>query len=207
MRLTIEQDPRTTILKGTIQWFSKEKGYGFIDSEDGIRRFFHVADTADDFAPEVGNFILFEPRQDGKGPRAVRVRLNPNSLVEIKKPLARNGRMSCPHCGTSIVPRVVFNYGAPIYSICQFCGGKVADFREPSEPWIEKFFSPWVTLALVGFAILLASAGGSDVSPLLGAISIALIVHLVYWSLETIKKTLSLLFSAAVRISKIALRR
>ncbi len=155
MRMTIQEQGRFSLpMKGTIQWFSKEKGYGFIDGNDGIRRFFHVADTAGDFTPEAGNFILFESQQDGKGPRAVRVRLNPDSLVEIKRPLTRNGRMSCPHCGTSIVPRVVFNYGAPIYSICQFCGGKVADFREPSEPWVSKLFA--AILGSLTVTILLA---------------------------------------------------
>lgn len=142
MRMTIQEQGRFSLpMKGTIQWFSKEKGYGFIDGNDGVRRFFHIADTVGDFTPEAGHFILFEPQQDRKGPRAVSVCLNPDSLVEIKRPLARNGRMSCPHCGTSIVPRVVFNYGAPIYSICQFCGEKVADFRGPSEPWVSKLFA------------------------------------------------------------------
>jgi CspA family cold shock protein len=155
MRMTIQEQGRFSLpMKGTIQWFSKEKGYGFIDGNDGVRRFFHVADTAGDFTPEAGNFILFEPRQDRKGPRAVSVRLNPDSLVEIKRPLVRNGRMSCPHCGTAIVPRVVFNYGAPIYSICQFCGGKVADFREPSQPWVSRLFA--AILGSLTVTILLA---------------------------------------------------
>jgi cold shock CspA family protein len=206
MRLTTRQDQRAETQKGTIKWFSQGKGYGFIDGNDGVRRFFHVADTVDDFSPKTGNFILFEPRQDRKGPRAVGVRLNPDSLVEVNRPFARNGRMSCPHCGTSIVPRVVFNYGAPIYSVCQFCGGKVVDFREDSVPWLEKIFSPWVTLILIGLAIMLASVGGRQASPLIGAIAFAVVAHLIYWSVEAIKRTYTLLVSAAAGLTKLALR-
>ena len=89
MRLTTTQDQRSATQKGTIKWFSHEKGYGFIDGNDGVRRFFHVADTVGDFSPKTGNFILFEPRQDRKGPRAVGVRHNPDSLVEVGRALFR----------------------------------------------------------------------------------------------------------------------
>lgn len=127
MRLTTRQDQRAEPQKGTIKWFSQEKGYGFIDGDDGVRRFFHVADTVGDFSPKTGHFILFEPREDRKGPRAVGVRLNPDSLVDVGRTFS-DGRISCPHCSRLIVPRMTFWYGRPNRSFCPYCAGEVRNF-------------------------------------------------------------------------------
>ncbi|PZN70627.1 MAG: hypothetical protein DM484_28110 [Candidatus Methylumidiphilus alinenensis] len=100
-----------------MQWFSHSKGYGFIRGKDGVERFFHVTDLAGGFIPDRGASVFFQSRQDGKGPRAASVRLATGSAAEGHRHSYRNGRMFYPHCGSSIVPRLIFNYGAPIYSI------------------------------------------------------------------------------------------
>ncbi|HIH2751406.1 hypothetical protein L3V59_36230 [Burkholderia aenigmatica] len=41
----------------------------------------------------------------------------------------RRDRVSCSHCGMTMVPRVVFSQGEPAYSICPFCGKMHKDFR------------------------------------------------------------------------------
>jgi cold shock CspA family protein len=169
MRLTIKQDPRATRLQGIIQWFSKEKGYGFINGNDGVRRFFHVTDTADDFTPEVGNFILFEPRQDRKGPRAIRVCINPNSLLEVSRG-HEDGRVSCPHCSRPIVPRMTFWYGRPNRSFCPYCAGEIRNFFRDGALVIVldmmvhvAFFSAYVMTFLVGLYFLMTADQDSGV--------------------------------------------
>lgn len=147
--------------KGTIKWFSQEKGYSFIDSNDGVRRFFHVADTVGDFSPKTGNFILFEPRQDRKGPRAVGVCVDPDSLVVVGRTYS-DGRISCPHCSKLIVPRITFWYGRPNRSFCPYCAGEVRNFfREgPVGIFLEMivrvaFFSAYVLTFLIGLYFLM----------------------------------------------------
>ncbi|WP_036267532.1 cold-shock protein [Methylocaldum szegediense] len=77
--------------KGVIKRFSNEKRYGFITGKDGVDRFFHIVDAAADFTPKTGAFVLFDPQDHQKGPRAVNVRLDPASLVEVDR---TNGKIS-----------------------------------------------------------------------------------------------------------------
>ncbi|MBP1151354.1 cold shock domain-containing protein [Methylocaldum sp.] len=79
---------------GVIKWFSNKKGYGFITGRDGVDRFFHFADAAPGFTPKTGAFVLFDPQDHQKGPRAVNVRLDPASLFEIDR---TNGKISVSH--------------------------------------------------------------------------------------------------------------
>lgn len=76
---------------GVIKRFSNKKGYGFITGRDGVDRFFHFADAAPGFTPKTGAFVLFDPQDHQKGPRAVNVRLDPASLVEVDR---ANGKIS-----------------------------------------------------------------------------------------------------------------
>ena len=180
MRLTTRKDQRAETQKGTIKWFSQEKGYGFIDGNDGVRRFFHVADTMGDFSPKTGNFILFEPREDRKGPRAVGIRLNPDSLVEVGRNRS-DGRISCPHCSRLIVPRMTFWYGRPNRSFCPYCAGEVRNFfREgPAGIFLEMivrvvFFFAYVMSFLTGLYFLMTGQQDSNLGSLtLGMILVA----------------------------------
>jgi CspA family cold shock protein len=180
MRLTTSQEQRAAPQKGTIKWFSQEKGYGFIDGNDGVRRFFHVADTVGDFSPKTGIFILFEPRQDRKGPRAVGVRLNPDSLMEVG-PTHPDGRVSCPHCSRLIVPRMTFWYGRPNRSFCPYCAGEVRNFfsEGPAGVFLRMiiqlvFFSAYVVTFVIGLYFLMAGKQDSNIGLLImGVILVA----------------------------------
>jgi cold shock CspA family protein len=164
VRLTTKQGQASPVQVGTVQLFSNSKGYGFIRGQDGVERFFHVTDLTGGFIPDSGTSVLFQSKQDGKGPKAVSVCLLPDSSKEDHLHTYRNGRMFCPHCGSSIVPRLVFNYGAPIYSICHFCGKKVADFRDNSNSWLNHpiaviiLFVVFCIATQGWFAVLLAVA-------------------------------------------------
>jgi CspA family cold shock protein len=62
-------------LKGTVKWFNAEKGYGFIQVEDGDDVFVHYsAIQGDGFKTlEEGQAVEFDITQGNRGPQAANV--------------------------------------------------------------------------------------------------------------------------------------
>ena len=60
---------------GIVKWFSDQKGYGFIEQEDGPDVFVHHSSiNATGFKSlKEGDRVTFEIEQGGKGPAAVNV--------------------------------------------------------------------------------------------------------------------------------------
>lgn len=63
-------------MKGTVKMFNKEKGFGFITSEDGSDVFFHYSELqVEGFkTAEQGDKVEFELQQSDRGPRAANIR-------------------------------------------------------------------------------------------------------------------------------------
>ena len=64
--------------KGKVKWFNSEKGYGFIEAEDGTDVFVHFSAIVMDGykALEEGARVVFEVTDGAKGPQASNVSLD-----------------------------------------------------------------------------------------------------------------------------------
>lgn len=63
--------------KGTVKWFSEQKGYGFITPEDGGKDLFvHFSNVAGEGYRSLqdGQAVEYEPAEGQKGPEAQNVR-------------------------------------------------------------------------------------------------------------------------------------
>lgn len=58
--------------KGTIKWFDQEKGYGFIQQDEGDDLFVHHSET-DGYALNDGDKVEYEIGEGRKGPCATKV--------------------------------------------------------------------------------------------------------------------------------------
>jgi len=61
---------------GTVKWFSEQKGYGFIESEDGKEIFVHHTGISGDGFKNLyeNQRVEFDTEAGQKGPKAVNVR-------------------------------------------------------------------------------------------------------------------------------------
>lgn len=60
---------------GTVKWFDKKKGYGFILSDDGVEYFFHYSSLLKDGFKTIdpGQRVLFDVTNVNKGVQAINV--------------------------------------------------------------------------------------------------------------------------------------
>jgi CspA family cold shock protein len=66
---------KSKTMKGTIKWYDRVKGYGFIQTEDNKDIFVHRSGLEDSHTQlEAGQAVEFEIEQREKGPVAIKVK-------------------------------------------------------------------------------------------------------------------------------------
>src|SRR4051812_207925 len=79
------------MIKGTIKFFNKAKGFGFITPDDGSRDVFLPPTTVTTTGAarlKTGQRVTFEAEPDVKGPKAVKLQLLDEPVKEIAAPVA-----------------------------------------------------------------------------------------------------------------------
>ena len=75
--LQLKKKEIVTMANGIVKWFNEQKGYGFIEQEDGPDVFVHFSgiDSSGFKSLNEGDRVTFDIEQGQKGPSAVNVKV------------------------------------------------------------------------------------------------------------------------------------
>ncbi|MEW6346263.1 MAG: cold shock domain-containing protein [Paraburkholderia sp.] len=115
-------------MRGTVKWFSQEKGFGFVVGQDNIDYFVGVRDVSGTTLPENGDTVEFEITHGNRGPRATKVTIIQRTATPAQTRHSNDDRAICATCQKKMVPRMITYRGEPKKSVCPFCGATYKDF-------------------------------------------------------------------------------
>ncbi|MEQ5767350.1 cold shock domain-containing protein [Halomonas sp. H33-56] len=140
-------------MKGTVKWFSADKGYGFVTGEDGKDRYINAQSVVGPTLPKNGSTVQFESYQGKKGLAGKNVTIMTQGSTQES-----SGRVNCSSCHKEIIPRIITGpptirgaYGwtpVPKKSICPFCGSTFKTFTNASD------VIGWIIMAIIVIFLL-----------------------------------------------------
>jgi cold shock CspA family protein len=87
--------PRGTTLKGRINWFDPEKGFGFIEHPEAGHVFLHHTDIVEGSrTPTEGQQVIFGLLPGPKGPKAINAKVLDVSAMEVPRELPRQATLN-----------------------------------------------------------------------------------------------------------------
>lgn len=118
------------LLRGTVVFYNKDKGFGFIHTDD--KKDFHFGHRAFSGTklPEAGDLVEFtvspRPPKPGKSPNVEHLEIvgKDNNYYD--------GKELCPHCGKRVAPRMGMDWGMPVATYCPSCGGVIKNLLPKS---------------------------------------------------------------------------
>ena len=118
-------------MKGTIKFYNKEKGFGFIfDEETKTDLYFHINDWKNGSVPNGNDDVEFElSKSQNNKPKAINIILIKSADEKKQENFGKNDdRVICPGCNKKIVPRITTFKGTAINSLCPYCGYEIKKF-------------------------------------------------------------------------------
>lgn len=120
-------------MKGTVKWFSAQKGYGYILSNNNEEHYFNIQAVHGEQLPEAGDIVEFTAYQGNKSLNAKHIHVLTDKISatqnavhdtshKIKEPKVR-----CLSCNRKMVPMVVYEQHVVLkgtyasHSICPHC--------------------------------------------------------------------------------------
>lgn len=112
-------------IKGTIKFYNKDKGYGFIYSQITDKDYyFNIKNIKGGTEPKSGYEVEFIQENTTKGLAAINIKITSTEKSDSQ------GKVKCPSCGKYMVPRIMFMNAAPYNSVCPFCGAEYKHFQK-----------------------------------------------------------------------------
>lgn len=133
-------------MTGTIKFYNKEKGFGFIFcNELNNDIYFSISDWKMASVPNANDDIEFEI-YNGKKSKAINIKLLKSATEKNTKSSNHNldDRIICPGCNKKIVPRMVTYRGEADKTLCPYCATVIKSFMQYN----------WLPIILIGIGAL-----------------------------------------------------
>ena len=91
-------EPNQIKMKGTIKWFSEQKGHGYLLGEDSQEYHIHIKEVQGTVLPKNGDIVEFEKGQNQKGLLAKNLTLLQQSNNNVRQN-SNDDRVTCTSCG------------------------------------------------------------------------------------------------------------
>jgi len=123
-------------MQGTIKFYNKEKGYGFIYTNEHDKDiYFRISQWKNPSVPNGNDDVSFETKESPKGLEAINITCTKTAeekkQEKKKEKSSHNEPLRCLSCGNYYrVPRMITFHGTPQRTVCPHCGKTIKDLRE-----------------------------------------------------------------------------